>query len=47
MVLSSMLGVLSCWYVPGRAWPQQGGLLLPNGLQLWVDRQGVGWSAPQ
>jgi hypothetical protein len=47
MVLSSMLGVLSCWYVPDRAWPQQGGMLLPNGLQLWVDRQGVGWSAPK
>jgi hypothetical protein len=47
MVLSSLLGVLSCWYVPDRAWPQQGGLLLPNGLQLWVDRQGVGWNAPK
>ncbi|KAF6261252.1 hypothetical protein COO60DRAFT_1625449, partial [Scenedesmus sp. NREL 46B-D3] len=47
MVLSSLLGVLSCWCVPDRAWPQQGGLLLPNGLQLWVDRQGVGWSPPR
>ncbi|WIA33391.1 hypothetical protein OEZ86_006527 [Tetradesmus obliquus] len=46
MVLSSLLGVLSGWFVPDRAWPQTGGMLLPNGLQLWVDRQGVGWSAP-
>jgi hypothetical protein len=47
MVLSSMLNVLSSWYVTDRSWPQQGGLLLPNGLQLWVDRQGVGWRPPE
>lgn len=47
MVLSAMLGVLSCCYIADQSWAQQGGLLLPNGLQLWIDRQGVGWTAPK
>ncbi|KAF8058035.1 proteasome activator subunit 4 [Scenedesmus sp. PABB004] len=46
MVLSSTLGVLSSWHVADPAWAQGGGLLLPSGLQLWIDRQGVGWSPP-
>lgn len=49
MVISAMFGVLSGWYIdtPDQTWAQQGGLLLPGGLQLWVDRQGVGWKTPR
>jgi hypothetical protein len=47
MVLSSMFGVLTAWHLPNKGWASSGGLLLPNGLQLWVDRQGVGWGPPQ
>jgi hypothetical protein len=47
MVLSSLLTVLTAWYFPNQAWARTGGLLLPNGLQLFIDRKGVGWTPPQ
>lgn len=47
MLLSSLLSVLTAWYFPHQGWASSGGLLLPNGLQLFIDRKGVGWSPPQ
>ena len=47
MVLSSLLSVLTSFYFPHQAWSSSGGLLLPNGLQLFIDRKGVGWTPPQ
>jgi Gpi18-like mannosyltransferase len=47
MVLSSLLSVLTAWYFPHQTWASTGGLLLPNGLQLFIDRKGVGWTPPQ
>jgi hypothetical protein len=46
VVLSSLLSVLSNHYIPHTSWTSDGGLLLPNGLQLFIDRKGVGWNAP-
>jgi hypothetical protein len=46
VVLSSLLSVLSSHYLPHTSWTSNGGLLLPNGLQLFIDRKGVGWNAP-
>lgn len=46
VVLSSLLSVLSNHYLPHTSWTSNGGLLLPNGLQLFIDRKGVGWNAP-
>lgn len=47
MVLSSMLGSLTGWRIPEAQWAQCGGRLLPDGLQLWIDRQGSGWCKPK
>jgi hypothetical protein len=46
-VLSSLLSVLTAWYIPQQGWASSSGLALPNGLQLFIDRKGVGWTGPQ
>lgn len=47
MLLSSLMSVLTAWYFPNQQWASSGGLALPNGLLLFIDRKGVGWTPPQ
>jgi hypothetical protein len=48
-VLTAMLAQLTEWGVPEfKSWCSDGALLPPpSGLQLWIDRRGVGWRPPK